>query len=576
MSNLPMEIVRIDTDVIVVGGGGAASRAALSARQQGADVRLVTKAAYGTGGSTVHGASEIMSMGAAAGFGDERDQPQVHFEDTMRAGEGFIDRDLVRVLAEDAPERMRDLVELGVPFDQLPAGGYKLIKSDFGTYGRCAGVKGKTGKAFVRAIADEMKRLGVHIDAPVMLIDIVRDADGAISGVLALDPEKQVLIHYRAPSVVLATGGIHGAFSSQVSTPEMTGDGQAIAYRHGAELVNLEFHQFGPALLHPYIQLFSKSCFVLEPKMTNADGKEFLPDYLPSGISASEVYQEKVFPFTISNPSRYIDISIAREVREGRGTPHGGVWFSFEDIPEADLDRNIPNTMRWMKQRGVDPRSEPIEVGIAFQCMNGGVRMTNSTAESSIPGLFVVGEVAGGVRGPDRPGGNSLAEGQVFGHRAGSAAAKAAAGRKAGADGTLDESLDFLARVLAKRMDSDFRAPCAELRAAMQRECLVEKTAEGLAATHQIAVGLRKTLDETLSATPETLIEALSTRNLAQSAELVLRACLDREETRSGHLRTDFPNTDDGCFGHSFTYRRGAEGEPVRDILNYRKAEEAA
>lgn len=576
MTRLPLEIETIDTDVVVVGGGGAASRAALSARQKGADVHLVTKAAYGKGGSTVHGASEIMSMGAAAGFGDERDQPQVHFDDTMRAGEGFIDRDLVRVLAEDAPQRMRDLVELGVPFDQLPAGGYKLIKSDFGTYGRCAGVKGKTGKAFVRAIADEMKKLGVHVDAPVMLVDLLRDADGAISGILALDQERQVLLHYRAPSVVLATGGIHGAFSSQVSTPEMTGDGQAIAYRHGAELVNLEFHQFGPALLHPYIQLFSKSCFVLEPKMTNAEGHEFLSDYLPQGIDASEVYQEKVFPFTVSNPSRYIDISIAGEVREGRGSPHGGVWFSFEGIPEADLDRNIPNTMRWMKQRGVDPRSEPIEVGIAFQCMNGGVRMTGATAESSVPGLYVVGEVAGGVRGPDRPGGNSLAEGQVFGHRAGSAAATAAAGKRPAADATLDESLDFLARVLSKGADSDFREPCAQLRSAMQRECLVEKTAEGLAATREIARDLRKDLDQSLSATPETLIEALGIRNLAQSAELVLTACLDREETRSGHLRTDFPNTDNARFGHSFTYRCGEMGEPDRQVLNYRKPEEAA
>jgi succinate dehydrogenase/fumarate reductase flavoprotein subunit len=576
MTKLPMDIVRIDTDVVVVGGGGAASRAALSARQHGANVHLVTKAAYGKGGSTVHGASEIMSMGAAAGFGDARDQPQVHFDDTMRAGEGFIDPDLVRVLAEDAPERMRDLLELGVPFDKLPVGSYKLIKSDFGTYGRCAGVKGKTGKAFVRAIADEMKRLGVHIDAPVMLVDILRDADGAISGILAFDSDKQVLIHYRAPSVVLATGGIHGAFSSQVSTPEMTGDGQAIAYRHGAELVNLEFHQFGPALLHPYIQLFSKSCFVLEPKMTNAKGEEFLPGYLPEGIVANEVYQEKVFPFTTSNASRFIDISIAREVREGRGTPHGGIWFSFKDIPEADLDQNIPNTMRWMKQRGVDPRSEPIEVGIAFQCMNGGVRMMDATAESSIKGLFVVGEVAGGVRGPDRPGGNSLAEGQVFGHRAGCAAAKEAAERNPAADATLDESLDFLSRVLAKGTDSDFRKPCAELRGAMQRECLVEKSADGLAATCKLARELRKSLDEGLSATPETLIEALSTRNLAQSAELVLTACLDREETRSGHLRTDFPKTDEARFGHSFTYRRGDNSESEREILNYRKNEELA
>lgn len=574
MSRFPLEILEVQTDVVVVGGGGAASRAALSARQTGAEVRLVTKAPYGSGGSTVHGASEIMSMGAAAGLGDRRDRPQVHFEDTMRAGRGFIDPDLVRVLAEEAPQRIRDLVALGVPFDRQEEGAYKLIKSDFGTYGRCAGVKGKTGKAFVRALSDEMKRLGVIIDAPVMLVDLVRGGDGAVGGLLAFDTQRHALVHYRAPCVVLATGGIHGAFSSQVSTPEMTGDGQAVSYRHGAELVNLEFHQFGPALLHPYIQLFSKSCFVLEPKMTNSEGREFLGDYLPAGVSASDVYQEKVFPFTTSNPSRYIDISIAREAREGRGTPHGGVWFSFSHIDQEDLDRNVPNTMRWMRQRGADLGRDPVEVGIAFQCMNGGVRMTNADAESSIPGLYVIGEVAGGVRGPDRPGGNSLAEGQVFGHRAGCGAARQAAQRKAASPLSLAESLDDLSRVLDASAPSDFRAPCAELRQAMQRECLVEKTGEGLSRTLDLARDLRRDLETSLRATPDTLVEALGTRNLAQSAELVLTACLDREETRSGHYRTDFPETDD-ALAFSHVYFRQGEERPARRRMTYRELVEA-
>jgi fumarate reductase (CoM/CoB) subunit A len=557
MAKLPIDVIKVTTDVVVVGGGGAASRAALSARQAGAEVHLVTKAPLKTGGSTVHGASEIMSMGAA-GYGDRRDSTELHFEDTMRAGKGFIDPNLVRVLAEDAPKRIQDLIDLGVAFDRLPAPpeeqatDYKLIKSDFGSYGRAMGVSGKTGLAFVDAISNELVRLGVKVDAPVMLVDLVRNTAGQIAGVLGYDPTKQALIHYEAPAVVLGTGGIHGAYEAQVSTAEMTGDGQAICLRHGAELVNLEFHQFGPALIHPYVQLFSKSCFVLHPRITNALGEEFLPNYLPEGVSVEEVYEEKVFPFTTTNVSRYLDIAIAAEINAGRGSPNRGVYFSFGHVPEERIQAVIPNTARWMRERGLDVRKERFEVGIAFQCMNGGVRMVNEDAESTIPGLFVIGELAGGVRGPDRPGGNSLAEGQVFGHRAGSAAARRSREHQAGAAATLEESLSFLAQKLAPTNRAiDLDAAERSIRHAMQRHCLVEKDEAGLDEALSSIRSAKAELEDA-PLTPETLLRGLSLRNMAGASEAVLRACLERRETRSGHYRTDYPATDDdhylGCF----------------------------
>src|ERR1700738_1499711 len=170
MAKIPIDLIHVKTDVVVVGGGGAASRAALSAARSGAKVRLVTKAPLKQGGSTVHGASEVMSMGAA-GYGDRRDSSDIHFEDTMRAGKGFIDPALVRVLADEAPQRIRDLIDLGVNFDRSPApagtthpADYKLIRSDFGSYARAMGVSGKTGRAFVDAIADELVRCGVAVD----------------------------------------------------------------------------------------------------------------------------------------------------------------------------------------------------------------------------------------------------------------------------------------------------------------------------------------------------------------------------------------------------------------------------
>lgn len=558
-----MKVVTIQTDVLVVGGGGAASRAALSAAEAGAKVRMACKAPLLQGGSTVHGASEIMSMGAAAGFGDKNDNPEIHYQDTMRAAEGFIDPKLVRVLAHDAPERVRDLLNMGLKPDQAIDGNVKLIQSDFGSYPRCVGVSGKTGKAFVTAMTGELQRMGVIVDAPMSLVDIVRDNEGSIAGAVCIDTECKHLVYYQASSVILGTGGMHGVFSQQVSTPEMTGDGQAICYRHGAELVNLEFHQFGPALVHPYIQLFSKSCFVLQPTIRNSNGELFLSKYLPDEVSIEEVMDEKVFPFTTSNVSRYLDIAIANEINEGRGGQHGGVYFSFEGVPESKIEATIPNTARWMRSKGVNPLTDRFEVGIAFQCMNGGVRMVNTNAESSITGLYVIGEVAGGVRGPDRPGGNSLAEGQVFGHRAGAAAAERSkrVDISSSSETTFNNTLSFINEVLERGHPKfDINEAEYNLRKAMQTYCLVEKDEIGLQKALSIIEEIYHQFDSGLGATPLTLSRTLSLRNMVDASRLVLKACLQRKETRSGHYRKDFTITDNTHYQGAFIWKKEPDG----------------
>jgi fumarate reductase (CoM/CoB) subunit A len=552
-------------DVVVVGGGGAASRAAVSAAQAGAKVLVLAKAPVGKGGSTVHGASEIMSMGAS-GYGSRDDSPEVHFRDTMQAASGFIDPALVRVLAEDAPERIRDLINWGVPFDRVGGEDYKLIQSDFGSFPRALGVAGKTGKAFVNALAEQATLLGVETRAPVALVDLLRDQSDAIVGVLGMDVDTRRLLVVHARAVVLGTGGSHGLFTQQVSTAEMIGDGQAICFRHGAELVNMEFHQFGPAMVHPYVQLFSKSCFVLHPKMTNRLGHEFLPDYLPAGITAEEVMDEKVFPFTISNPSRYIDIAIASEISQGRGSERGAIYFGFDHVDPERMARTIPNTLRWMVAKGLDPRRDKLEVGIAFQCLNGGVRMTDTDASSTLPGLFVIGELAGGVRGPDRPGGNSLAEGQVFGHRAGHGAARYAKERAAGGHAT--------GEILAARLENVLRpnaelatAPLAfQLRNAMQTHCLVEKNESGMMTAVRTVQQISHRLAQGGGATPATALDVLSLENMVTTADVILQACLHRKESRSSHYRVDYPERDDARYGHSVVMHRDDDGIRYTDL----------
>jgi succinate dehydrogenase/fumarate reductase flavoprotein subunit len=577
LRTLGLAVEELRTDVVVVGGGGAASRAALSARLAGAEVLVLAKAPLGVGGSTVHGASEIMSMGAS-GYGDQADSAQVHYRDTMAAAQGFIDPALVRTLAEDAPARIRDLIDYGVPFDRAGQGAvhgarpgeerdFKLIRSDFGSYARAMGVSGKTGKAFVTALAEQAAAHGVKVRAPAGLVDLLLDDKGRAAGVLAFDAsaDRWLVVHARA--VIMGTGGAHGLFSQQVSTAEMTGDGQAACWRAGAELVNMEFHQFGPALVHPYVQLFSKACFVLHPRMLNAQGHEFLQNYLPAGVSADEVYDEKVFPFTITNASRYIDISIAREIAAGRGTKRGTVQFSFSHVPPETIERTMPNTARWMRERGVDPGKDLLDVGIAFQCLNGGVRMLDSGARTSLPGVHVIGELAGGVRGPDRPGGNSLAEGQVFGHRAGTAAAAdvqqgAAPGAIAG-----DAVAQRLAHAMRPNASIDTARLTASLQQAMQRHALVEKNDEGLAQAQSVVRDIQSALEQGAGADAAKVAGVLTLDNMATTASVILEACRVRRESRSGHYRTDYPDRDDQRFGTAWGMRRDGKGFNLRPIV---------
>jgi len=581
LKNLGLDVEQLDTDVVIVGGGGAASRAALSARLTGADVLMLSKAALGTGGSTVHGASEIMSMGAS-GYGDLADSPDVHYRDTMAAASGFIDRDLVRVLAQDAPRRIADLIEYGVTFDRLAAEkqvtgrstDYKLIQSDFGSYARALGVSGKTGKAFVAALNEQALARGVKVRAPAALVDVLLDHQGRARGVLAFDPSSRRWLVVRAKGIVLGTGGAHGLFSQQVSTAEMTGDAQAVMYRAGAELVNMEFHQFGPALVHPYVQLFSKSCFVLHPKLLNGLGREFLADYLPGGVTEEEVMDEKVFPFTVSNVSRYLDIAIASEIAAGRGTARGAIHMSLSHVPMDRMETTIPNTMRWMRANGVDPKTDLMEVGIAFQCLNGGVRMVDADARSTLAGVHVIGELSGGVRGPDRPGGNSLAEGQVFGHRAGDAAGRAAIdGGQTSSDIAGDAVIDRLRRALQPNAGLRVDESTRELQAAMQRHALVEKTEAGLTAALALAKRIETDTTEAGGATTDTLMSVLTLQNMATTASIILEACLARRETRSGHLRTDYPEKDDASYGCAFVQTRAEDGRSHFSPLAYPAAD---
>ncbi len=539
-------VYRIRTDVLVVGGGGAAVRAAVEAARRGASVRLASKGRLGRDGLTATAWSEILSIGAALGHADPRDNPEVHYRDTMSVGEGFCDPRLIRVMAEEAPRRVLDLVELGVPFER---DGDRLRQgfSDFATYPRTCRTAGPTGKAMLVALLAEARRLGVPMDEGVMVADLLL-ADGRVVAALAMDLATGEPVLYEAGAVVLACGGVGDAFSPTLSDWTMTGDGLAMALRAGAQLVNMDFHQYIPGMVAPITMVLSKPLYALRPRLVNALGEEFLSRRVPGGVSVDEVYRHKVSPYSTSNASRHMDEGIYEEILAGRGTASGAIYYDFTSSSETDFLAQAPNSYRRMLAHGVDPAKQSLEVSILFQMVNGGVRMADVDAMTDVPGLFVAGETAGGVRGPDRPGGNSLAEGQVFGARSGRFASAWAV--KHGIEGVGEAELRRSVESYFRPAGNGRGAGPQQLRQALKRVmwegCLVVKRAAGLERALARMSEIEVELAGADARVPQEMATLLGVRNALLVCRAIALSALERRETRASHFREDFPETDPG------------------------------
>lgn len=537
---------QVDTDVLVVGGGGAAARAGLSASLAGATVRLAVKSRFLKGGSTATAFSELLSIAAATGDQDPRDEPLIHYQDTMNAGRGFVNPTLVRTLAEESPHRLRDLVNLGLQLDRQANGRLRQALSDFATYPRACRADGVTSRNMLRTLARHLSSRQVPIDEEVMIFRILTD-DAGVSGALGIARRTGRVCYYRTRAVVLATGGAYHLYRHAVGTPEMTGDGYGLALGLGLPLVNMEFVQIGPAVIHPSVVLLSGPVWKTHPELCLASRRPLFQGALPEGITTDAVLDHKAFPFTSSNPSFYLDTAIQRAA-ELDPTAHGGVWCRFPADRAELMESRMPKTKRMLLSRGIDPFQD-MEVGLVAQCMNGGVPMRSSDGETDLPGLFAVGEVAGGVRGPDRPGGNSLAEGQVFGHRAGTRAAETSrlSPRSVPAP-RLGSGLEDLNRWLHRgRHAGAVLSQYTELlKHTMSTRCLVIRDADGLRQGQETLSALRESLSQGFSdLSPALAVHALSLQNMLMSAETILTAAGHRTESRSGHYREDFPERDD-------------------------------
>lgn len=530
---------RHECDVLVVGSGGAGLRAALEAAGEGARVMVATKGDPGACGTTYTAASDWMAFGAAFGHADPEDSPREHWIDIMVKGGLLCTPDLARTIAEEAPGRFQELDDWGGDFDKTEDGRFVQILSDGARYPRACGRGADTGPIIVDVLMQQCRQANeegpgsVEFLPRTMMVDLATDG-GRVHGAWGVGMDDDEAVAVAAPAVVLAAGGAGELYAINVFPDGATGDGYAMALRAGCPLVNFEFIQIGPSIVHPVNFALSGVFWRLNPEITNINGEEFIPRYIPEGVDIDEAIHIKgvSYPFTVRNASKWVDVAVFTEIKEGRGTEHRGVYMSLAHQPDAVIEEDASVPFEHLMEHGLDLRREAIEFAPAIQHFNGGVRM-DVKARTCIEGLCVAGENAGGQHGADRPGGNALADAQVFGRRAGASAAK------------VDHAADAqLAREAAKRgladlgesgAGDDVEEILGDLAWEMWRGASVVRTEQSL--SDALAASARAEQRLTDAAGP--LRRRAEARNMALLGRCVALPARMRDESRGTHYRAD-------------------------------------
>jgi succinate dehydrogenase/fumarate reductase flavoprotein subunit len=534
-------MTHLDCDVLVVGGGGAGMYAAIAAARAGAGrVVLADKSLVGRGGATV-----MAQMTVAAALGEEcPDDWTAHLEDTLAAGRGLCDEGLAALLCRDAPARIREMEEWRVGWARRPDGHIAQVTAPGHSRPRCCYVDFlNTGPA----VAATLRRRIANIDrvrrvSNLTVTDIVT-RDGEAAGAVALDVATGEPVTVAAGAVVIAAGGLTRIFRRNSASANMGGDGYALALAAGADLVDMEFVQFFP-IGHLAPRLVGMDPIMWDPfryklggRLLDGSGREFLADY---GSDESGGY---------TTPRDVATFAINREVAAERGSPHGGVYLSFQHVPQGELEAAFGPVIERLAANGIDLGRMPVEVAPIAHYHMGGVAV-DERMMSRVLGLFAAGEAAGGANGANRLSGNAIPEALVFGERAGSCAAAHAAAHPPQWDGQYASKAVGRIRRLAegrrgvltpaRRLD--------ELRDLMWSAVGPLRTAAGLAHAVSRLTELRAAVDDAWVLPGRvfnpTLSDWFELRASLLAAEAVARAALAREESRGAHQREDFPETD--------------------------------
>lgn len=567
----------IKSDVLIIGGGAAAGRAALEAHDNGAAVAMVMKGFYGTSGASAYKIAEILGYNVADGEVDPSDSADVHYDDIMRAAAGMADPQLARIVAEDALDSLRELEALNVPFHKAEDGNYFEVLGCFATKPRMHLIPGHA-EPIVHAQKQEIQKRGIPVYEWTVITKLLVE-NNKVVGAVGLNKDGTIL-EFQAKSVFLGTGGAGQLFSYNINPSDITGDGYSLGFQAGAELINMEFMQAGPGLIHPCKNMFNSWLWAVHPKVTNGNGEEFIQNYLPDGMSVEHCMNLRSghYPFSSYDGSQWIDVSIQTEIKEGRTGPNGGV---IVDFTEVDLDQ-LPDTARgdeirkswkitvdWLvENRKLDLRTTPVEVAILGHAINGGL-LIDENSETTIKGLYTSGETSGGPHGADRLGGNMVLTCQVFGKRAGHAMAQYVKNTdfEKMPDNQIQEEKERLQHLLHKEGSVKPHHLKKELQEIMWRHVLVIRTEESLTTALQKLVGLKNKFENDLLVTNNReLLHAIEAQNLILIGEVICKAALLRKETRGSHFRKDFPERDDQNYLHRILLRLDNGGIASRTI----------
>jgi len=568
------EIERHSYDVVVIGAGGAGLRAAIEARMQGKRTAIVCKSLFGK-------AHTVMAEGGAAaalGNVNSNDNWQVHFRDTMRGGKFLNHWRMAELHAKEAPDRVWELETYGALFDRTKDG--KISQRNFGghEYPRLAHVGDRTGLEMIRTLQqkivslqqDDQREHGdpemlLKVFAEVTVTALLKDGE-RISGAVGYTREDGTFVVFEAPAVILATGGIGKSFKVTSNSWEYTGDGHALAMKAGATLLNMEFVQFHPTgmVWPPSVKgiLVTESVRGDGGVLKNSDGKRFMFDYVPAVFRKQYAETEEEADGWYEDPQNNrrppellprdeVARAINSEVKAGRGSPAGGVFLDIASrLPAEAIRKKLPSMYHQFKELAdVDITAQPMEVGPTCHYVMGGVEVDPDTAAAVVPGLFAAGEVAGGMHGSNRLGGNSLSDLLVFGRRAGAGAAAYVDALGAARPKVTDQDVDDARR----EAEAPFTAAGGENPYTLHSE--LQQTMNDLVGIIRTADEVEqalKRLDDLKARARKVTVQgdkvfnpgwhlALDLPNMLIVSECIARSALIREESRGGHTRDDFP-----------------------------------
>jgi len=589
------EIERHSFDVVVIGAGGAGLRAAIEARMQGKRVAIVCKSLFGK-------AHTVMAEGgiaAAMGNVNSHDNWQVHFRDTMRGGKFLNSWRMAELHAKEAPTRVWELETYGALFDRTPDG--KISQRNFGghEYPRLAHVGDRSGLELIRTLQQKIVSLQqedyretgdyeakIKIFAEVTITRLLT-VDGRAAGAFGYYRETGNFVTFEAPAVVLATGGIGKTFKVTSGSWEYTGDGHALAMRAGATTLNMEFIQFHPTgmVWPPSVKgiLVTESVRGDGGVLTNSEGTRFMFNYIPDvfkdkyATTPEEADRWYTDPDNNRRPPELLPRdevarAINSEVKAGRGTPHGGVYLDVSSrLPAEVIKKKLPSMWHQFKELAdVDITKEAMEVGPTCHYVMGGVEVDPDSQETLLPGLFAAGEVSGGLHGSNRLGGNSLSDLLVFGRRAGLGAAEyveALPARPAVTDAMLAEAEAEALAPFSNVGDENPYTIHADLQNTMNDLVGIIRTesemVDALARLQEFKVRVKNSSVKGGRAFNPGWHLALDLKNMLLVAEAVAKASLDRQESRGGHTRDDYPKMSDEWRKINIICRYDGEGAVI-------------